>query len=82
MSVALNTIIYQTTPLVVFFLDLFIDGATPGYIPKLICIVIAVFGIVVMSSSDTKESDGITNNITSCIEVSIATLLYGVFDVL
>ncbi|KAF4672553.1 hypothetical protein FOL47_000388 [Perkinsus chesapeaki] len=82
MSVALNTIIYQTTPLVVFFLDLFIDGATPAYIPKLVCIVVAVFGIVVMSSSDTKESDGITNSITSCVEVSVATLLYGIFDIL
>ncbi|EER04197.1 hypothetical protein Pmar_PMAR013970 [Perkinsus marinus ATCC 50983] len=35
-----------------------------------------------MSFSDTKESNGMTNSLRSCIEVSIATLLYGLFDVL
>ncbi|KAF4713114.1 hypothetical protein FOZ63_006218 [Perkinsus olseni] len=35
-----------------------------------------------MSSSDTEESNGVTNSLSSCIEVSVATLLYGLFDVL
>ncbi|KAF4655425.1 hypothetical protein FOL46_008263 [Perkinsus olseni] len=82
MSVALNIIIYQTTPLVVFFIDLFINGTTPSYIPKLLCILLAVLGIIVMSASDAEESNGVTNSLSSCIEVSVATLLYGLFDVL
>ncbi|KAF4735846.1 hypothetical protein FOZ62_024162 [Perkinsus olseni] len=82
MSVSVNTIIYQTTPLVVFFFDLFFNGPSPGYVLKLGCIVVAVFGIIMMSSSDTEESNGVTNSLSSCIEVSVATLLYGLFDVL
>ncbi|EER04200.1 hypothetical protein Pmar_PMAR013974 [Perkinsus marinus ATCC 50983] len=77
-SVAVYIIICQTTPLVVYFIDIFINGIGPGYVSKFVCILLAVLGIAIMSIEGMFLL--LALRAVPALIFLICTILLGVYD--